>query len=226
MFRAKLRLDLQTDCILSEVTDRWNKSFTVNHEEVIDDDHIEFVIDAGDEVEAFLSAFEASDQVPEVERVDGSHIRLTKRSCGALPVIRRNHGMMQWWDRVSGTQRTFDIVVFRRADLRNIVSELREVGSVELAQLVPYQGAESMLSERQAEVVTLALEGGYYEWPREADAETLAARLDITHSTFLEHLRKAEARLLRNALEGGGHRGGVQSDGRALDAEGSETRAD
>jgi predicted DNA binding protein len=226
MFRAKLYLDLQTDCILSEVTNRWSKSFTVNHEEVIDDDHIEFVVDAGEEVEAFLSAFEASDQVPEVERVDGSHIRLTKRSCGALPVIRRNHGMMQWWDRVSGTQRTFDIVVFRRDDLRNIVSELREIGSVELAQLTPYQGAESILSDRQAEVVMLALEDGYYEWPREADAETLAGRLDISHSTFLEHLRKAESKLLRSALDGGGNHAGVPSGGQLREAEGSETKAD
>jgi predicted DNA binding protein len=226
MFRAKLYLDLRTDCVLSEVTNRWNKSFTVNHEEVVDDDHIEFVIDAGEEVEAFLSAFEASEQVPEVERVDGSHIRLTKRSCGALPIIRRNHGMMQWWDRVSGTQRTFDIVVFRREDLRNIVSELREIGSVELAQLTPYQGAESILSERQAEVVTLALEDGYYEWPRGADAETLADRLDISHSTFLEHLRKAESKLLRSALEGGGRLGGVESSGDLREVGGSETRAD
>lgn len=226
MFRAKLYLDLQTDCVLSEVTNRWNKSFTVNHEEVIDDDHIEFVIDAGEEVEEFVTAFEASDQVPEVERVDESHIRLTKRSCGALPVIRRNHGMMQWWDRVSGTQRTFDIVVFRRDDLRNIVSELREIGSVQLAQLTPYQGAESILSERQAEVVTLALENGYYEWPREADAETLADHLGIAHSTFLEHLRKAESRLLRSALDGGGHHGGVQSGGESPEAGGPETEAD
>lgn len=202
MFRAKIYLDLQTDCILSEVTNRWNTSFTVNHEEVIDDEHITFVIDAEDKVEEFVAAFEASDQVSNVEHVDETHIKLTKRACGALPIIRNNHGMMQWWDRVNGTQRVFDIVVFRREDLRNIVAELREIGSVHLASLRPYRASETLLSERQAEVVQTALEGGYYEWPREADAETLAARLDISHTTFLEHLRKAERTLLRNALDG------------------------
>ena len=200
MFRAKLYLDLQTDCILSEVTSRWNTSFTANHEEVLDDEHINFVIDAGDKVEEFLAAFEEAEQVKHVERVDDTHIQLTKQSCGALPIIRRNHGMMQWWDRVSGSQRVFDIVVFRRDDLRNIVAELREIGSVHLAQLTPYRASEGLLSDRQAEVVETALEGGYYEWPREADAETLAAELDISHTTFLEHLRKAERTLLRNAL--------------------------
>ncbi|WP_435179233.1 helix-turn-helix domain-containing protein [Halorussus sp. AFM4] len=216
MFRAKLYLDLQTDCVLSEVTSRWNTSFTANHEEVVDDEHINFVVDAGDKVEEFLAAFEEAEQVKHVERVDDTHIKLTKRSCGALPVIRRNHGMLQWWDRVSGSQRVFDIVVFRREDLRNIVEELREIGSVHLAQLTPYRASEGLLSDRQAEVVRTALEGGYYEWPREADAETLAAELDISHTTFLEHLRKAERTLLRNALDRatGGAAGG--DDGAAL----------
>lgn len=208
MFRAKIYLDLQTDCILSEVTSRWNTSFTVNHEEVLDDEHINFVIDAEDKVEEFIDAFEQAEQVKHVERVDDTHIKLTKRSCGALPIIRKNHGMMQWWDRVSGTQRVFDIVVFRRDDLRNIVSELREVGSVHLAQLTPYRASEGLLSDRQAEVVQTALDGGYYEWPRETDAETLAADLDISHTTFLEHLRKAERTLLRTML----NREGQSSD--------------
>ncbi|MFH5800641.1 helix-turn-helix domain-containing protein [Haladaptatus sp. CMAA 1911] len=200
MFRAKLHLNLQTDCILSEVTSRWNTSFTANHEEVIDDEYLNFVIDAGDKVEEFIEAFENSEQVKHVERLDESHIKLTKRSCGALPIIRRNHGMLQWWDRVSGTQRVFNIVVFRREDLRNIVGELREIGTVQLEQLTPYRASEGLLSDRQAEVINAALDGGYYEWPRERDAESLAAELDISHTTFLEHLRKAERTLLGSVL--------------------------
>jgi predicted DNA binding protein len=212
MLRAKLYLDMETDCILSEVTSRWETAFTVNYEEVIDDEHIKFVIDAGDNVDEFVRSFEASEQVRTVDRVGGTHVKLTKRSCGALPIIRNNHGMMQWWDRVNGTERIFDIVVYRRDDLRNIVQELREFGSVEVMQLLPYKSSETLLSDRQTEVVTLALTEGYYDWPRAADAETLAAELDIAHSTFLEHLRKAEAQLIASALEGE-QRSGTNSDG-------------
>lgn len=212
MLRAKLYLDMETDCILSEVTSRWDTAFTVNYEEVIDDEHIKFVIDAGDNVDEFVRSFEASEQVVTVDRVGETHVKLTKRSCGALPIIRSNHGMMQWWDRVNGTERIFDIVVYRRDDLRNIVQELRELGTVEVMQLLPYKSSEPMLTARQTEVVTLALAEGYYDWPRAADAETLAAVLDIAHSTFLEHLRKAEAQLLASALEGE-RRSGTNSDG-------------
>lgn len=200
MFRARLYLDIRTDCILSEVTSRWNTSFTANHEEILDDEYVTFVINAEDKVDEFIDAFEGSEQVKHAERIDETHIKLTKRSCGALPIIRRNHGMLQWWDQVSGTQRVFNIIVFRRDDLRNIVSELREIGSVQLAQLTPYRASEGLLSKRQAEVINAALDEGYYEWPREIDAESLATELDISHTTFLEHLRKAESTLLSNAL--------------------------
>lgn len=54
----------------------------------------------------------------------------------------------------------------------------------------------SQLSDRQREVFLLAREHGYYGWPREVTARELADMLDITKTTFLEHLRKAESKLL------------------------------
>jgi predicted DNA binding protein len=41
-----------------------------------------------------------------------------------------------------------------------------------------------------------AFERGYYEWPREVDAKTLADELGIAKATMLEHLRKAEGKVL------------------------------
>ncbi len=57
-------------------------------------------------------------------------------------------------------------------------------------------GATNDLTRRQREVYELARDEGYYSWPREVDATELAAELDITKSTFLEHLHKAESKLL------------------------------
>lgn len=204
MYRAKIYFTLDCDCILSEVTDRWNVSFPVTNEEVLDDEVIRFVIDAGVYVTEITEAFARSEEIIEVDRTGGSRLVVTKRSCGALPVIRGNHGMLQGWDRVNGDQRVFEVVVFRQDDLRDIVEGLRDIGSVRLGQLTPYLEPDTLLSERQSEVITAALRAGYFEWPRETDAETLAAELDITHSTFLEHLRKAEKQLLRDAITRGG----------------------
>lgn len=52
------------------------------------------------------------------------------------------------------------------------------------------------LTVRQREVFELARERGYYAWPRGTTAADLAADLGVSKSTVLEHLRKAEARLL------------------------------
>ena len=203
MLRATVYLDMEADCVLSRVTDGLDRTFRVTQEEVIDDEHIRLVIEAGSHGASFLERFEASTAVTEVERVGEDRLALTKRSCGALPVIRANHGMLDGWDRVNGDQRVFDVVVYRRSDLRAIVADLRELGSVRLGRLTPYRGAETLLSDRQSEVVRTALERGYYDWPRETDAETLAADLGVAHSTLLEHLRKAEATLLDDALSRG-----------------------
>ncbi|ELZ33343.1 Bat-like protein [Halogeometricum pallidum JCM 14848] len=52
------------------------------------------------------------------------------------------------------------------------------------------------LSERQREVYELARRRGYYAWPRETSAAELAAEVDVSKATLLEHLRKAESKLL------------------------------
>ncbi|MFB6254410.1 MAG: helix-turn-helix domain-containing protein [Halobacteriaceae archaeon] len=52
------------------------------------------------------------------------------------------------------------------------------------------------LSERQRQVFELAQQEGYYSWPREVSVTELAEKADISKATFLEHLRKAEAKLL------------------------------
>lgn len=57
------------------------------------------------------------------------------------------------------------------------------------------------LSERQREVFELAQRRGYYSWPRETSASELADEIDISKTTLLEHLRKAEVKLL-NSVSG------------------------
>ena len=196
MLRAKLYFDLEKQCILSEVTEPIDGSFAVSQEEVHDDHMITFLIDTGKFSSSIAAKLEASEQVTEVERIDDGRLLVTKRSCGALPIIRRNHGKLRGMDQVSGSQRVFDILVFRRDDLKRIVEELNDIGTVSLGQLSPYDERGGTLSARQAEVVELALDHGYFEWPRETDAETLADSLGVASTTLLQHLRKGHGRVL------------------------------
>ena len=59
---------------------------------------------------------------------------------------------------------------------------------------------ESLLSDRQRDAIEAALDLGYYEIPREAGHEAVADAIGCAPSTAAEHLRKAEAKLLRSVL--------------------------
>ena len=52
------------------------------------------------------------------------------------------------------------------------------------------------LTPTQREVFEAAREAGYYEWPRGCSTRELADRVDRSKTTLLEHLRKAESKLL------------------------------
>jgi predicted DNA binding protein len=57
------------------------------------------------------------------------------------------------------------------------------------------------LSDRQQEAITVALELGYYEQPRGATHEDVAAELDCAPPTASDHLQKAEANIVRAVMD-------------------------
>nr|WP_303647623.1 bacterio-opsin activator domain-containing protein [Haloarchaeobius sp. HME9146] len=61
---------------------------------------------------------------------------------------------------------------------------------------------EDELTDRQREAIETALYAGYFEWPRQSDAEDIAAALGISSPTFHEHLRTAEQKLLTDLFDG------------------------
>lgn len=58
------------------------------------------------------------------------------------------------------------------------------------------QTVQELLTDRQMESLEVAYEAGYYEWPRGTTGEELAATMGITPSTFHQHLRNAEQKLV------------------------------
>ncbi|QLG28671.1 helix-turn-helix domain-containing protein [Halorarum halophilum] len=92
----------------------------------------------------------------------------------------------------------------RRDAVRALLDEVRAEADAEVDVVritSPEAGAtplfpEDSLSDRQREVFEVARERGYYERPRGVSAADLAAELGVSKATVLEHLRKAESKLL------------------------------
>ncbi|MFH1200472.1 MAG: helix-turn-helix domain-containing protein, partial [Candidatus Micrarchaeota archaeon] len=57
-------------------------------------------------------------------------------------------------------------------------------------------GVLCALSEKQKWAYEMACKYGYYSYPRGKDAQQIAKILEVPESTFREHLRKAESKLL------------------------------
>ncbi|WP_336000614.1 helix-turn-helix domain-containing protein [Halorientalis halophila] len=60
----------------------------------------------------------------------------------------------------------------------------------------------SLLTDRQQEILLTAAELGYYDVPRDATYEDIAAELDLAPVTVGEHLRKIESSVLTEILPG------------------------
>jgi predicted DNA binding protein len=94
------------------------------------------------------------------------------------------------------------------ADIRQVIDHLEDtVNSVEL--LAYHESVEpgrtkrdfrtefaERLTDRQEAALRKALASGFYEWPRGTTGEDLAATMDISPSTFHQHLRVAEKKLV------------------------------
>jgi predicted DNA binding protein len=72
------------------------------------------------------------------------------------------------------------------------------------------------LTTRQREVLETAYEMGYFEYPRNATAEEVAAELDVATPTFTEHLAAVQRKLFDGLLD--------ESDTRLDDSEGTHSQ--
>ncbi len=106
-------------------------------------------------------------------------------------------------------------LVFHAADfeqLQAVMADFRErFPSVDVKQLLqpPLEGTpedrvfvnRGKLTDRQAEVLEMAFEMGYFKRPKGANATEIAAELDIAQSTFTEHLMAAQRKIFEDVLE-------------------------
>lgn len=107
----------------------------------------------------------------------------------------RIHDGYEYWTVIVAASRS--AIQTRLDEIRREMDAEISVEGMKSARTGTVQTAASdRLSERQREMFEFARQEGYYTWPRDTSASELAEEMGVSKTTFLEHLRKAEAKIL------------------------------
>lgn len=85
-----------------------------------------------------------------------------------------------------------------REDLREVVAGLEKFADVAYMRNSGRADTDAGLTERQMGTLRVAVDMGYFDTPRRASVQDVAGRLGVSASTAVEHLRKAEKKVLEN----------------------------
>ena len=124
-----------------------------------------------------------------------------------------DHGASVTEVRADGGRARYDLAIASASNVRSLVDHLGEqfdgarvlskrerTRAVEDAGELPGDGFDD-LTDRQREVLDAAYRAGYFEWPRDSNAEEVAETLDISSATLHSHLRKAEGSILADMFD-------------------------
>ncbi|WP_136601386.1 bacterio-opsin activator domain-containing protein [Salinigranum halophilum] len=174
------------------------------------DDRVCFVSVSSDDSEAVVAATEAVDGLSEPTVVSATDDECLLRVSMTDPLADTlaTHGATVAALTVDADEARGRLVVdVPGGDVRPVVQALD--GQFETCTLVsrqdrerPVETADSFrdelttaLTDRQLEALRTAHLAGYFEWPREHSGQDVADMMDISQSTYMQHLRAAERKL-------------------------------
>lgn len=177
-------------------------------------DVIELVLEKPEDYKQIHEGFSKSVEIVD-EIDDGSNVHVITRMCACggpgtvnsyltdpsllvIPPVVYNNG----WE-------YFRIVAFRHKGITKLMSDLQNAGfKVEILRKIPFDGyiASSLtlstdtlfsgLTDKQMDALLTAYAQGYFRFPRGSDLQTIASKEKIGRTTFLEHLKKAENKII------------------------------
>lgn len=101
----------------------------------------------------------------------------------------------EYWEMASWNKETLMSFVNGLKKEKEVELTIEKFQKVEL-DTVYFPKIMPKLSDKQREAYQLAIERGYYNFPRKIGLKELARGMKVTVSTYQEHLRKAEAKIL------------------------------
>lgn len=91
-------------------------------------------------------------------------------------------------------------------NLKKILELFKNIGTINKISFVKSiyneQTILSCLTDKQKDILIAAKKNGYYAYPRKINSKELSKKIGLSKPTVVQHLRKAEVRLVSNILKG------------------------
>jgi len=87
--------------------------------------------------------------------------------------------------------------------MQSTLRELEQIGETKILRLGDHIPKKSKygLTKKQKKALAMALDNGYYKWPKNVNLDELAAMEKISRRSLQERLRRAESKVIPKAIE-------------------------
>jgi predicted DNA binding protein len=149
-----------------------------------------------DRIKDMISGFKGFDSIRMSEKIEGKIIIVAGfEHCDICSAI-MDSGCFLKYASVDGNRIKWKFLSPSKENARNLTSILEEKSiSFVLNRLVPVEDSES-LSSRQEEALKIALEGGYFDFPKRMGVREMAQEMNISSASVSEVLRRAMKNLV------------------------------
>ena len=101
----------------------------------------------------------------------------------------------------------WEFAAWNKKDLKPVIDFAKKHHTAKILKLkqekltnISFTNILPELSVQQKKSLELAITQGYYEYPKKTNIHKLAKLMKLSYSTFQEHLKKAEAKLMPTLL--------------------------
>ena len=119
---------------------------------------------------------------------DSSYQRVFTEKCLFASPVTQEHGYEK-----------YTIITENPEEVRNILAQLECIGEARLFSIgrLMHESNKFELTPKQMDALVIALEHGYYEWPKDANLSEIATITNRNRRSLQENLRRAEAKVFR-----------------------------
>lgn len=205
MFEAKFRLRHKGcwTCGLSRFRSEFHTHITVSLTKNFIQDIVEVSLAKGDRVADIKEYFEKCKVISKWSVLEETDRKLIvqifldmSKARSVVHTILKNKCFVPKKVSLAGGEEIWTIAAPRKEFIKNALDEIRKLGEFKLLYIKKSAFDGFNFSRQQEMVLKSAISYGYYSWPRKVSAQDLAKKLGLNKATVLEHLRKAEIKIM------------------------------